>query len=641
MLKSMGWLRPAPHDFRGQARALQKEIRGERGDGLGLRIHALANHALDENQLTSLARLAAEGYRSGAALEPFAPLKLGVFGDGTLDLIAPAIAGSALRHRLMIDTFVGEFNRALMDALDPASPARTAGLDMALIVSDARVLGLDRPTVSREAARETVERAFDALRQTAEGLRPSVASAILVQTVPPPLEPLFGSFDRIEPGSPLAMTAAFNQKIAEWADGGGVVLVDVARLAACVGLEAWDDPAHWHASKLGFSPSLLPVYGDVVARAMAAVRGLSRKCLVLDLDNTLWGGVIGDDGLTGIVLGQGSAVGEAFLAVQRMALALRARGVVLAVCSKNEEATARAPFREHPDMLLREDQIAVFQANWTDKAANLRAIAETLNIGVDALVFLDENPAERMQVRRELPLVAVPELPDDPALFARTLAAAGYFEAVSFSKEDRERADMYQANAQRAAALSASGEIGAYLASLDMVLTINFVDDLAKARVAQLINKSNQFNLTTHRYAEAELAAAIRDPLKHIVQARLVDRFGDNGVIAVLIANEKPDAWEIDTWLMSCRVLGRRVEEACLAHLAAAARAAGASALIGRYVPSPKNGMVKDHYGKLGFALKNEVERTTTWRLDLETFVAPALEMTVEDKALKREHVAA
>ncbi|HXZ17706.1 MAG TPA: HAD-IIIC family phosphatase, partial [Roseiarcus sp.] len=399
--------------------------------------------------------------------------------------------------------------------------------------------------------------------------------------------------------------------------------------------------AHWHASKLGFSPSLLPVYGDVVARAMAAVRGLSRKCLVLDLDNTLWGGVIGDDGLSGIVLGQGSAVGEAFLAVQRMALALRARGIVLAVCSKNEEATARAPFREHPDMLLREDQIAVFQANWTDKAANLRAIAETLNIGVDALVFLDDNPAERMQVRRELPLVAVPELPDDPALFARTLAAAGYFEAVSFSKEDRERADMYQANAQRAAALSASGEIGAYLASLDMVLTINFVDDVAKARVAQLINKSNQFNLTTHRYAEAELAAAIRDPLKHVVQARLVDRFGDNGVIAVLIANEKPDAWEIDTWLMSCRVLGRRVEEACLAHLAAAARAAGASALIGRYVPSPKNGMVKDHYGKLGFALKNEVERTTTWRLDLETFVAPALEMTVEDKALKREHVAA
>jgi len=324
-----------------------------------------------------------------------------------------------------------------------------------------------------------------------------------------------------------------------------------------------------------------------------------------------------------------------------MALALRARGVVLAVCSKNEEANARAPFREHPDMLLREDHIAVFQANWTDKAANLRAIAEALNIGVDALVFLDDNPAERMQVRRELPLVGVPELPDDPALYPRTLAAAGYFEAVSFSKEDRERADYYQANAQRAAALNASGDIGAYLASLDMVCTISLVDDVARARVAQLINKSNQFNLTTRRYSEGEMVAAIRDPAKHVVQVRLVDRFGDNGVIAVLIAEQMTDAWEIDTWLMSCRVLGRRVEEACLAHLAAAAREAGAGALIGKYIPSPKNAMVKDHYQKLGFSLENEADGTTTWRLALDAFVAPALEMTVDDRALNKEHAAA
>ena len=264
-----------------------------------------------------------------------------------------------------------------------------------------------------------------------------------------------------------------------------------------------------------------------------------------------------------------------------MALALRARGVILAVSSKNDEANARAPFRDHPDMLLREDDIAAFHANWADKAANLRAIAESLNIGVDALVFLDDNPAERMQVRQELPLVAVPELPDDPALYPRTLAAAGYFEAVAVSREDRDRADMVQANARRAAALGASSDIGAYLASLDMVCTIGFVDEVARARVAQLINKSNQFNLTTRRTTEVELAAAIADPVKHVVQVRLVDRFGDNGIIAVLIADkgladEGPGVWEIGVWLMSCRVLGRRVEEACLAHLVEAARAAGA-----------------------------------------------------------------
>ena len=478
MLTSMGWLEAAPGDFRAQFRALQRDLALEPRSDVAGRLMALANHALDENQLVKLARLA--GDFQGGAAAPLAPVKLGVFGDGTLSLIAPAVAGSGLRHRLLIKTLEGEFNRALLDATDPSSPVRTAELDMALIVSDARVLGLVQGATSRASAEENVQRAFQQLRQIVDHLRPFVSSAIFVQTVVPPLEPLFGSFDRVEAGSPFAMIELLNRRIAEWAADGSIVLVDIARLAASVGLENWDDPRHWHASKLTFAPSLLPVYGDLVARTIAAVRGLSRKCLVLDLDNTLWGGVIGDDGLAGIQLGQGSAAGEAFLAVQKMALELRARGVVLAVCSKNEDHNARLPFRDHPDMLLREDHIAVFQANWTDKAANLRAIAATLNIGVDAIVFLDDNPAERMQVRRELPLVAVPELPDDPALFPRMLAAAGYFEAVAFSNEDRERASYYQANAQRAAALNASGDIGAYLGSLEMICTIGLVDDVAR-----------------------------------------------------------------------------------------------------------------------------------------------------------------
>jgi FkbH-like protein len=286
-------------------------------------------------------------------------------------------------------------------------------------------------------------------------------------------------------------------------------------------------------------------------------------------------------------------------------------------------------------MLLREEHIAVFQANWSDKAANLRAIAETLNIGADALVLLDDNPAERLQVRRALPLVAVPELPADPALYPRTLAAAGYFEAASFSNEDRERAGYYQANAQRAAALSASGDLGDYLASLDMVCTIAPVDALSRPRVAQLINKSNQFNLTTRRYSESEVAAAEADPARHLLQARLTDRFGDNGVICVIIANKSPARWEIDTWLMSCRVLGRRVEEACLAHLAAAASRDGASEIVGRYIPSSKNRMVGDHYAKLGFALVERApDGASVWRLDLAGYRAPDLPMRVDDTLL-------
>jgi FkbH-like protein len=640
MLTSMSWLESAPSDFKGRLRGLESELgAGSRRD-VAEGLVKLAARALDENQLVKLARLA-KRFSEGGAASPLLPLKVGVFGDGTLSLVAPVIAGSGLRHRLLIETLEGEFNRALIDGSDPSSPVRAAGLDMALIVSDARVLGLVQCATSRVFAENKVERAFQQLRQIVESLRPFVSSAIFVQTVVPPLEPLLGSFDRVEVCSPFAMVELFNQRIARWAAEGSVVLVDIARLAASVGLENWDDPRHWHASKVGFAPSLLPVYGDVVARTIAASRGLSRKCLVLDLDNTLWGGVIGDDGLAGIQLGQGSAAGEAFLAVQRMALELRARGVVLAVCSKNDEHNARLPFRDHPDMLLREDHIAVFQANWTDKAANLRAIAATLNIGVDALVFLDDNPAERMQVRRELPLVAVPELPDDPALYPRTLAAAGYFEAIAFSNEDRERASYYQANAQRAAALTASGGVSAYLGSLEMVCTIGLVDEVARPRVVQLINKSNQFNLTTRRYSESELVSAIRDSSRHLVQVRLADRFGDNGIISVLIADKKDEVWEIDTWLMSCRVLGRRVEEACLAHLVAAARLEGARELLGAYIPSPKNAMVANHYKKLGFSHERTVDGSSLWRLALDDFSAPSLEMEVDDRVLATETAAA
>lgn len=635
MLLEMGWLPSPGSHFRGRLRELQAELDAAPGDDFEHRVIGVATAALDENQLGQLARFTAKAIASGHALPTFSRARVGLVGDGTLSLLAPAIVGSGLRHGLLLEVVEGGYGSAVQEAVDPDSHLHSAKLDMAIVASDARLLGLDQAAGTRDEAEARVAAAFERVRLIVESLRPSIASSIFVQTIPPPVEPLFGSFDRVETGSVFAMVEALNRRITEWAAEGAVVLIDVARLASTIGLERWDEPRHWHASKLSFSPAAIPAYGDVVARTVAAARGKARKCLVLDLDNTLWGGVIGDDGVAGIALGQGSAAGEAFLAIQRMALELRRRGVVLAVCSKNEDETARIPFREHPDMLLREDHIAVFQANWTDKAANLRAIAETLNIGVDALVFLDDNPAEREQVRQKLPQVAVPELPEDPALYPRLLAAGGYFEAVAFSGEDRERAAYYQANAQRAASLTASGDLEGYLASLDMVCTIRLVDPVSRPRVAQLINKSNQFNLTTRRYSETEVAAAEADPKRHAFQIRLVDRFGDNGIISVIIADKAAAHWEIDTWLMSCRVLGRRVEQAALAHLAAAARADGAAALIGRYVPSAKNMMVANHYEKLGF---EHVETTpagdAVWRLDLGRFSAPNLPMQIDDTAL-------
>ncbi|MBV8971434.1 MAG: HAD family hydrolase, partial [Sphingomonadaceae bacterium] len=461
-----------------------------------------------------------------------------------------------------------------------------------------------------------------------DGLAASAPGGVLVATIPPPAEPLFGSLDAVEPGSVAGQVAALNAQLVEWARAKRIVLVDIARTAALVGLARWHDAGQWNAAKLPFDPDLIPLYADVVARTVAAIRGTTRKCLVLDLDNTLWGGVIGDDGVDGIKLGQGSAAGEAFLAIQQTALALRERGIILAVCSKNDDDVARGPFRDHPEMPLKETHIASFVANWGDKATNLRAIAAALNIGIDSLCFLDDNPVERAQVRRELPMVAVPELPADPALYPRALLAGGWFEAVAFADEDRSRADQYRANAERAA-FAGTSDMAGYLASLDMVADFRPFDSVGRARIAQLINKSNQFNLTTRRYTEAEVAAMEADPAKITMQIRLADRFGDNGMISVVVIDTK--ASEIDTWLMSCRVLGRRMEEAVLSQVVAAARAAGATQLIGRYIPSAKNRMVADHYPKLGFErVSGEDGGETVWRLDLAGYTAPDLPMRID-----------
>lgn len=271
-------------------------------------------------------------------------------------------------------------------------------------------------------------------------------------------------------------------------------------------------------------------------------------------------------------------------------------------------------------MLLREEHIAIFQANWSDKASNIRAIAEMLSLGLESMVFLDDNPAERMQVRRELPQVAVPELPDDPALYARTLIAAGYFEAITYSEEDRKRAAFYQDNAKRVQILNQSSDMDAYLISLGMEITFHSFNLSGRARIAQLISKSNQFNLTTKRYSELDIKKLEEDPNFYTRQIRLKDNLGDNGMISVIICKKDVNVWEIDTWLMSCRVLGRRVELAALQDIVKSAKENGANKLVGTYVPTVRNIIVKDHYKKLGFTKISGIEEVEIWELDIESY---------------------
>jgi FkbH-like protein len=354
---------------------------------------------------------------------------------------------------------------------------------------------------------------------------------------------------------------------------------------------------------------------------------LSKKCLVLDLDNTLWGGVIGDDGLEGIILGEGTATGEAHLALQRYAKQLKDRGVILAICSKNDPAIAEAVFHDHPEMLLKRTDFAAFVANWQDKAANLKRIAELLNIGADSLVFVDDNPAERARIRQSLPMVAVPELPGDAAQYVRCLAEAGYFESAAFTVEDSQRAEQYSANASREALLESSSSMSDFLRGLEMSVIFGPVQAVDLARVAQLIGKTNQFNPTTRRHSLDDVARFVATDRCLTLQFRLIDRFGDNGLVSAMILRPDPDTpglLDIDTWVMSCRVFGRQLEHEAMNIAVETACRAGARALRADYTPTAKNGVVRELYSMLGFTQSEEAlpqEGATRWFVQLSDYV--------------------
>ncbi len=608
------WLPQPDSSFSAECRSLPA-----RKEGAGPMLQGLANHGLNVNQLMRLAKAHAGVRQAGVSLSPLTPFRLGVLSNSTLDFIVPSLEASALRHGITLECLKADYGQVIQEALSPVSSLYAVKPDAVLVAVDLRYLPIQTTFGELKAEESAVEQVLSHFEAIRDGIRQNSGAITIFQTLAPLPETLFGSLDSMLSGASRHVVSAINKGLADKVRGTEDLLVDVAGLAETVGLANWHSVSQWNLGKFPFADEFVPIYAEFVTRVLGALRGKSRRCLILDLDNTVWGGVIGDDGLESIKIAQGDSTGEAHLAVQRMALSLRERGVVLAVSSKNNDDVARLPFREHPEMLLREDHIAVFQANWRDKATNITAIAEELSLGLDAMVFLDDNPVERGLVRQMLPQVAVPELSEDPALYARTLAAAGYFEAIAFSGEDAKRAEFYQDNARRVTLQKQAGNIDAYLESLNMEITFQPFDKLGRSRIAQLISKSNQYNLTTRRYTEAEVADAEADPNCFTLQIRLSDTFGDNGMISVVICRlTEPNTWEIDTWLMSCRVLGRGVQAMVLKELLHFGSVRGITRLIGVYKPTDRNKMVAEHYSLLGFSpLDTAPDGSTRWILEI------------------------
>ena len=378
LYRNLAWLPAPPADFPACCKKLP-----ERHIGFGKEIRALATHALDEHQLARLGRAIDTVRAKGGSLVPLTPFRLGLIGNGTLDLIVPVLIATAARHGIALECVKGGYDQFLQDFLLPESEINRARPDAVLLALDYRGLSIQATPGDQTSAERTVNAAASLLDTLRSAIHQNCEAVCILQTLAPPPESLFGSLDRALPGTARSLTDALNQRIAGMVLQSNDILLDVAGIAETVGLAEWHSPALWNLAKLPFADAYVPFYADHVARIIAALRGKSRRCLVLDLDNTVWGGVIGDDGLEGIKLAQGDATGEAHLSVQQLALALRERGVVLAVSSKNTDSVARQPFREHPDMLLKEQHIAVFQANWEDKATNIRAIAKELALGLE------------------------------------------------------------------------------------------------------------------------------------------------------------------------------------------------------------------------------------------------------------------
>ena len=444
------------------------------------------------------------------------------------------------------------------------------------------------------------------------------AALLVVNNIVLPVDRVFGNFEGSTTNSLSALIQRLNLDLVSALPKGSTIF-DIAHLAAKFGLDRWEDARLWYHSKHPFSLDAQSLVAFSAARLLSAARGRARKCIILDLDNTLWGGVIGDDGVDGILVGaDAGAVGEAYTSFQRWLKALTMRGIALAVCSKNNGDLAREPFMRKSGMILQLNDFAVFKANWENKVDNIRAIAQELNLGLESFVFVDDNPAERALVRSELPTVAVPELPTDPANYIHAIASGAWFETLGVTNEDRLRVRMYIENAARTQAQLSATNIDSYLSSLEMFAKWGTVEQATLQRVTQLINKTNQFHLTTTRYTELQIAKLAESSASWVGHFSLKDRFGDHGLISAVILQLEDDTAIIDTWAMSCRVFSREMENFIFKIIWNIAKEKNCSYLIGKYIPTSKNAVVAELYQNFGGTLiTNQANQEKQWCFDL------------------------
>lgn len=533
---------------------------------------------------------------------PAAVERVAIIGTCTTGLLVPAVCCALAREGRLARVYEGPFGALRQEILDSGSGLYSFRPDTVLVVRTWRDLAERAPLPGATA--DEVEDALAQLVREDESLWSALASRAACRILQHEIErPDLEFIGEAECLNPSALTGFFDLLQSRlWKAGSGrVVWIRTRSAAFRVGSERWLPADFYHLAKLPLSAAQIATYARLFAAAWRVAAHCEKKVLVTDLDNTLWGGIVGDDGLSGIALGPGTAAGEGFRDFSRYLLGLGRRGVILAVCSKNEPAVAIQPFREHPAMPLREEDFAVFHCSWNDKVTGLREIVARLNVGLDSVVFVDDNPAECALVRRELPEVVTVLLRGSPSQFPRQLDELHLFDRSSFTREDLERGRLYRSRARAEESLATATDLDGFLRELEMEGRLTEPSEGDLERVAQLEAKTNQFNTRTTRYAKATLEQMASDPDHLLLALRLRDRFADHGLISAVVLRIGPTEIGILNWTMSCRVFSRGAETFVRNQLLIRCRALGRSGIRASYEPTPKNGVIHDLFQRLGF----------------------------------------
>lgn len=528
-------------------------------------------------------------------------IKVALLGDSATQFLATAIKGLGVDCGFNINLFEAQFNQIEIQIENPASELHKFQPKYIVLFQSTHKLCVEHAKMSVDAQANLAENRLDSVERICEAYE---SSKIICLNYPEIGDGVFGSYCNSVESSFTYQVRKLNYELMRLtAKRHNLYVCDIAEVQNKYGRNFMFSPNVYVCTEMVLSLDAVPLVASRIVDIISASEGKAKKCLILDLDNTLWGGIIGDDGMAGIQLGHGLGIGKAFCELQLWVKKLKGRGIIICICSKNDEEVAKEPFRTHPDMVLHLDDIAVFMANWENKVDNIHAIQKILNISYDSMVFLDDNPFERGIIRENIPEICVPELPKDPADYLEYLYSLNLFETVSFSSLDSERTHQYQVQSQRHKFSKTFANESDFLKSLGMTSCVEGLTKFNIPRVAQLTQRSNQFNLRTVRYSQSDIERMVNDSDVVCVNFSLSDKFGDNGLICtVILKRVDENAAFIDTWVMSCRVLNRGMENFTLNTIVDIARKNGFSEIIGEYIRSPKNKMVEDHYLSLGFS---------------------------------------